>query len=321
MVLSSADITPNEEIVNLFHSWDITKTKNKLRSFNRAKSWFSKLLKCPFPGLPQGHNRRHIDDNNALEHMLEALRSGLSFMDYIKLVLVQSENESNDDVIKEDSFSDAAESIIEETRVAVATKHCEPDCSQCKDLDAIAKGAVTVVPNIITEEIMVASATGEAAAEVPKRAPVCKSLWVAKACTVQGCVKTHPTLCKDMPRCLEVDQGLPRWKAIGCKMFHGKPGKAKKSKGNPRRVSSQKSSVFHGSRPQAMGPVGLPAPWSQTWNQPKWNQVGNDQATWPPLSRWGNNLWGKGMMPYNVAARGPSQFEKELVALMNRVLA
>ena len=97
MELSIAHVTPNEEMVNLFHSWDDIKTKKKLRSFNRAKCWFSKLLKCPFPGLPQGHNRRHIDDNNALEHMLEAFRSGLSFMDYIKLALVQTENESNED--------------------------------------------------------------------------------------------------------------------------------------------------------------------------------------------------------------------------------
>ena len=76
-----------------------------------------------------------------------------------------------------------------------------------------------------------------------------------------------------------------------------------------------------------MGPIGLSAPWSQTWNQP-WNQVnqvGNYQAPWTPLSRDGNNQWGNGMMPYNLVARGlspilPSQFEKELIALVKRVL-
>ena len=330
MELSIAHVTPNEEMVNLFHSWDDTKTKKKLRSFYRAISWFSKLLKCPFPGLPQGHNRRHIDDNNALEHMLEAFRSGLSFMDYIKLALVQTENESNED---SNEASNVAEMITEETIVVVATIHCEPDCSQCKEADAIGDAAITTSPDIITEETRMASATGVAAAEVPKRAPVCKILWKAKACTVQDCKKTHLTLCKD-PKCWEVDQDLPRWKAIGCKMFHGrtnsmnpKSRKIKKSKGNPHQASSQKSRSSHRSRPQTMGPIGLSAPWSQTWNQP-WNQVnqvGNYQAAWTPLSRDGNNQWGNGMMPYNLVARGlspilPSQFEKELMALVKRVL-
>ena len=298
---SIVHVTPNEEIINLFHSWDDTKTKKKLRSFNRAKSWFSKLLKCPFPGLPQGHNRRHIDDNNAIEHMLEALRSGVSFMDYIKLSLVQSEN------------------------VAVATIHCEPDCSQCKEADAIGDATVTTALDIIPEETRVASATVVAAAEVPERAPVCKLLWAAKACTVQDCKRSHPTPCKD-PKCWEIDEDLPRWKAIGCQMFHG-GRKTKKSKGNPHKVSSLKSKSFHGSRPQTKGPTGLPAPWPQTLNQP-WNQVnqvGNYQAAWTPLSRDGNNQWGNGMMPYNLVARGlspmlPSQFEQELMALVKRVL-
>ena len=148
------------------------------------------------------------------------------------------------------------------------------------------------------------------------------------------CKKTHPTLCKD-PKCWELDQDLPRWKSTGCKNFHGgtksrhpKTRTTKKSRGNPQKVQNQKSRMFHGSRPQTMGPVGLPAPWCQTWNQPKWDQehqVGKDQAAWTPLTRGGANQWGKGMMmPYNVVTRGPSpvkpsQFELELLALVNQI--
>ena len=141
--------------------------------------------------------------------------------------------------------------ITEETTVAVATIHCEPDCSQCKEADAIGDAPVTTAPDIITEETRMASATGVAA--------------------------TDPS--------------------------------------------------SNGSRPQTMGPIGLSAPWSQTWNQPwnRVNQVGNYQAAWTPLSRDCNNQWGNGMMPYNLVARGlspilPSQFEKELMALVKRVL-
>ena len=141
----SAHVTPTEEMINLFDSWDTTKLKNRLRSFNRAKSWFCKVLKCPFPELPEKHNMRQKDNENALELLLEAYSSGLPFEDYIKrglqgTIIVKTESESNaassDDEgndSKDDSFCDAPEIITEETRVAVATRHCEPDCSQCRE--------------------------------------------------------------------------------------------------------------------------------------------------------------------------------------------
>ena len=353
-------VTPNQEMIDLFDSWDTTKTKSKLKSFNRAKSWLCRLQKCPFPGLPKGHHLRREDTDNAFQLVLEAYSSGILFEDYIKsnllgTIIVQSENDTNvanvtvaelatitngdneDNESNEDSFSDAPETITNVTQVVVAIKHCEPDCSQCREAAATGEDVVTAVTETITEETGVASATSEAtvsgettAAEVPKRPPVCHFSWLAEVCTVVGCQKSHPPLCEN-PRCLELDQDLPRWKSTGCKKWHGrtkslspKPRTAKKPK-----VSSQKSRMFHGSRPQTMGPVGLPAPWSHAWEQPIWNQMhqmGNGQAAQTPLSRGGNNQWGNGMMPYNVAVKGPntvipSQFELDFMALvLNRVL-
>ena len=353
---TSADVTPTEEMINLFDSWDTTKTKDKLRSFNRAKSWFCKLLNCPFPGLPKAHHMRQKDTINAFENLLIAYSSGLPLEDYIKSglqgnIIVKSENESNvsnsDD--DDDSFSDAPEIVTEETRVSVATKHCEPDCSQCKEAAVTGGAAVTAVTETITLT-RVASATGEStAAEVPKRPPVCKILWRAEVCTVEGCQKGHPTLCDTLSRCLELDQNLPRWKSTGCKKWHGrtkssspKPRKVNKSKGNPRKVPNQKSRAFHGSRPQTMRRSWPQFPgqaWLQTSDQPiphtpleidQWHQMhqmGNGQAAQTPLSRGGNNPWGNGMMPYNMAVKGPNpvipnQLERAYMALvLNRVLA
>ena len=122
-------VTPNQEMIDLFDSWDTTKTKSKLKSFNRAKSWFCRLLKCPFPGLPKGHHMRREDKENALQHVLEAYSSNLSFEEYIKSGLqgtiivkpeIVSNVDSSDDEGSEDDFSDAPEIIIEETRVAAA---------------------------------------------------------------------------------------------------------------------------------------------------------------------------------------------------------
>ena len=346
---TSADVTPTEEMINLFDSWDITKTKDRLRSFNRAKAWFCKLLNCPFPGLPKGHHMRQKDTINAFEHLLGAYSSGLSIEDYIKSglkgdIIVKSESESNaassDD---EDSFSDAPE---------IATEHCEPDCccEQCREEAAAAdEVAVTAVTETITFT-RVASAAGETtAAEVPERPPVCKILWRAEVCTVEGCQKGHPTLCDTLSRCLELDQNLPRWKSTGCKKWHGrtkssspKPRKVNKSKGNPRKVPNQKSRAFHGSRPQTMRRSWPQFPgqaWLQTSDQPiphtpleidQWHQMhqmGNGQAAQTPLSRGGNNPWGNGMMPYNMAVTGPTpvipnQLERAYMALVqNRVLA
>ncbi len=305
---------------------------------------------------------RREDTINAFEHLLGAYWSGLPIEDYIKAglqgtIIVKSENESNvassDD---DDSFSDASETVREESRVAVATKHCEPDCSQCKD--AAVAGEVTATAE--TETIVftrLASANGEAAvsgesvaAEVPKRPPVCQFLWRGEECTVEGCQKSHPIPCDTLSSCLELDQNLPRWKSTGCKKWHGrtkssrpKPPKAKKY---PRKVPSQKSRALHGSRPQTMG-----RPWPQSWSQPpaqawlhtldqpiphtpleinQWNQMqqmGNSQAAQTPLSWAGNNLWGNGRMPYNMAVKGPNQvmpnqLERAYMALvLSQVLA
>ena len=307
---------------------------------------------------------RREDTDNAFQLVLEAYSSGILFEDYIKscTIIVNSEsdtnvangdNEENESI--EDSFSDAPETITDEIRVAVAVKHCEPDCSQCREAAATGETVVTAVTETITEEIGVTPATGEAAvsgespaADMPKRPPVCHFLWRAEECTVEGCQKSHPPPCNTLSRCLELDQDLPRWKSTGCKKWHGrtkssrpKPRKAKKFNGNTQKVPSRKSRPFHGSRPQTMG-LPWPQPPAQAWlhtlEEPKphtpleidlWNQLhqmGNDQAARTPLTGGGIEVWGNGRIPYNQAAKGLgpaklSQFELEMLALMSRVLA
>ena len=349
---TSAHVTPTQEMIDLFDGWDTTKTKTPLRSFNRAKSWFCKLLIRPFPGLPNGHHMRREDTINAFEHLLRAYSSGLPFEDYIKTglqgaIVVRSVNESNiaSSDNDDDSSSDAPEIVTEETRVAVATIHCEPDCSQCKE------AAETIIFTRVAPANGEATVTGETVAvEVPKRVPVCQLLWRGEECTVEGCQKTHLPPCDTFSRCLELDQNLPRWKSTGCKKWHGrtkssrpKPRKAKKY---PKKVPHQKSRAFHGSRSQTVGRA-----WPQTWpqqpaqawlhtlDQPKphtpleidqWNQLhqmGNGLAAQTPLSWGGNNQWGNGRMPYNMAVKGPNpvipnQLERAYMALVqNRVLA
>ena len=292
---------------------------------------------------------RQKDTINAFEHLLGAYSSGLAIEDYIKSglkgdIIVKSENESNVASSDDDSSSDAHEFVTEETRVAVATIHCEPDCSQCKE------AAETIIFTRVAPANGEATVSGETVAvEVPKRPPVCQLLWRGKECTVEGCQKTHLPPCNTLARCLELDQNLPRWKSTGCKMWHGrtksshpKPRKAKKY---PKKVPNQKSRAFHSSRLQTMGrawPQTWPQPPAQAWlhtlEEPKphtpleidlWNQLhqmGNDQAARTPLTGGGIEVWGNGRIPYNQAAKGLgpaklSQFELEMLALMSRVLA
>ena len=55
--------------------------------------------------------------------------------------------------------------------------------------------------------------------------------------------------------------------------------------------------------------------------------MGNGRAAQAPLSGIGYNQWGNGMMPYNMAVKGPNpvipnQLERAYMALvLNRVLA
>ena len=66
-------ITPSNNLINKFSNWDKSKSStSKLRSYNRARKWISKLLKRPLT-IPDSHKLRNIDLTNALEDMIEAL--------------------------------------------------------------------------------------------------------------------------------------------------------------------------------------------------------------------------------------------------------
>ena len=82
-----AVITPSVSLVNQFHAWDKTKALDKrMRSFNRAKQWISKLLSRPL-SVPNTHKMRHEDLQNAVDHMVSAHARGLSHVDYLRSCL------------------------------------------------------------------------------------------------------------------------------------------------------------------------------------------------------------------------------------------
>ena len=363
-------LIPKDDLVEIFHGWDRTKDKSKLRSFHRAKEWISTLLKCPSTELPKGHNMRQIDYRNALEHMLEPLRSGASLETYIKSILKEPKKDLPQIPDSGLQVQNGADDNSQQTLISTqSTQENETSVDNGngvdkKDADA---GSVSKL---------------DPKTEGSKRPPVCRLSWKAKECVDKDCPRIHPPLCRD-PRCWDFDQDLPLWKSSGCVNFHGRqksqlkrkkpiksatsvkpsgkkpnlsqmqpkpqakwnqqgrqksqlsrqkptssaaslrPPMAKKSKGNLPKVPSQKPNSFQSSKPIR------PQPKPQAeWN---WHPAGNDQATWPPLSRSGNMEWGNGQMPYNMAAQGlrlkrPTQLEllqnqvQNLTQLMHQVL-
>ena len=78
-----AVITPSDNLVDQFHKWDKTKSKDKrMRSFNRAKQWICRLLNRPF-SVQNSHKMRQEDVHNALDHMISTHARGISHVNYL----------------------------------------------------------------------------------------------------------------------------------------------------------------------------------------------------------------------------------------------
>ena len=201
-------ITPKESLVDLFYGWDETKSKSKLRSFQRAKEWISKLMKIPFPGLSSANKMRKEDLNKAISHMVDSLTLGSNLDDYIKSCLQFPKGnvpEIANDVLKNDD-----ESI--NTEPCTSSSLNQPKSMPDKKLST----------NMTVE----------------KKPPVCQFTWLGKECNNSECKKSHPTLCNN-PRCMDMDQDLPRWKSTGCGLWHGRS--KNKSKNTEKKDSGKKA--------------------------------------------------------------------------------
>ena len=138
--------------------------------------------------------------------------------------------------------------------------------------------------------------------------PICKSIWLGTEFKITECPRAHPPQCAN-PDCRILDQGLPRWKILQCRSWHGQP----KSKVKPKKNSKygfSKSKKLNSQWPP-LPSSGVPVwqnhnknsnfdknPWfqshptqsSQMSNRTNQTFSGNEAATWStPLSRAGNS--------------------------------
>ena len=58
--------------------------------------------------------------------------------------------------------------------------------------------------------------------------PVCKFVWLNENCKTQDCPRAHPPRCSN-PDCLIMDRGLPRWRILQCRDWHGRPKEKRKN--------------------------------------------------------------------------------------------
>ena len=59
-------------------------------------------------------------------------------------------------------------------------------------------------------------------------AKICKSVWDGIACQTINCDRAHPQRCKNT-KCFDRDQGLPRWRTLQCRNWHGRPRERRKN--------------------------------------------------------------------------------------------
>ena len=55
---------------------------------------------------------------------------------------------------------------------------------------------------------------------LPKK--IYKSIWLNETCQTTNCNRAHPPCCTNPDR-LIIDQGLPKWKNLQCRSWHGHP--------------------------------------------------------------------------------------------------
>ena len=317
-----AIITPSDSLIQQFQDWDQTKSSvKKLCSFNRAKQWIALLLNRPI-ATPNGHKMRLVDHLSAINHMAKAHSSGISHDDYLRsclapaLTKVETKVDTNNSANVEDKV---------DTNVSVALN----------DVDKVEESALNPEePAMVPEEIKIPNEGMKSPNEGNVHQPFCGSIWKGVACETTNCPKAHPSRCED-PNCLILDQGLPRYKILQCKNWHGKPRLKKKKKKSKKHVipdsrtfqprikkpapghvdqwpplPSGRGPAFskrtRGSSPQATVPVNsvtyhnrIP-PWSKPGDPfPKstsTNYLGNESAAWSTPSLGGTKTTWEAMI-------------------------
>ena len=353
-----AKITPNDEMVELFHSWDTSKQKSKLKSFNRTKEWISRLMKRPLPTMPESHKMRQIDIDKALICFIDATHDpAFTIEAYVRSLLKDPKGVVADrpgiiSPVQEASCDNASK---DDEEVFTDAKSSTDDQTVSNDPNVTLMPSVVEDQNVFTNLTSTPSVEGhQSAAEaennkVSKKAPVCRYTWLGQECQIVDCQRSHPNLCKD-PKCLDLDQDLPRWKAIGCVNWHGRSKKDKqkqKRESEKKQVASKQSQqqkshtnkhLSHGSHLKTKRQA--PLQWlrnkrsdCQQFQQSVWDcpPSGNGQATWSPQTRGGNTQWGMGRTPYNVVTRSPSpktragiiqnEIQKLIPHLVNQILS
>lgn len=122
--------------------------------------------------------------------------------------------------------------------------------------------------------------------------PICKSIWLGTACQTQDCPRAHPSRCKNQD-CFVLDQGLPCWKVLQCRSWHGNPKSKKKTQNRVYRPSTQtraKKPVGMTYWPSHYGPQAPPVWVNQNPIQNQWFKPSTSQAA-PHLGKI-NNLSG-----------------------------
>ena len=144
--------------------------------------------------------------------------------------------------------------------------------------------------------------------------PICKSIWLGIDCQTTNCPKAHPKRCEN-PNCLVLDQGLPRWRILQCRNWHGRlkeriknnmpPNsraitKTGRSKPQWRPLSvSKDTTIFHTSS-MPVWKVQQQNNWFkanpiQTFSYSYCDKsLGNDLAAWgTPLPMCSSQMWGQ----------------------------
>ena len=143
--------------------------------------------------------------------------------------------------------------------------------------------------------------------------PICKSIWLGTMCDKPDCTRAHPARCKK-PECLIQDEGLPRWKVLQCRDWHGRPREKSKFNTSKARIQTKTrvASIPRVQYPKSTIPVWQhqhtyhgdwfkPSPINTSSHFGFYNHSGNGSAAWSialPMGgsqTWGSQIWSQNL--------------------------
>jgi hypothetical protein len=107
--------------------------------------------------------------------------------------------------------------------------------------------------------------------------PICKTMWLGTTCERRDCSRAHPPCCVN-PDCLILDQGLPPWRTLQCRNWHGQPTVSKAKKNNNKKYLSRAPKHSRAKRPAIVA-----APVKTHWPPlpTSWTRGSSPQAAFP----------------------------------------